>query len=88
MNYIKKMARSAYENMIEDDFLEPIAQEEIYLIMQKHRDRVGRLKRGRSGVNGTSGEQHPTELSTSASSILQELADNYELDCVFRSLPQ
>lgn len=68
MNYFRSVVRSTYEKYIEDDFLQPMTQEEIYLIMQKHSERRERMKKGRITINGEAinGTSHEDEADPAA----------------------
>jgi hypothetical protein len=56
MHYIKSLARSAYESVIVDEFLEPISTEEVCLIMQRYNKLRDHKKLVSNGIiiNGTS----------------------------------
>lgn len=39
MHYLKRIAKNAYDNIIEDDYLEPITEKEVYLVLQKCKEK-------------------------------------------------
>ena len=57
MNYIRNMAKKAYDKMIEDEYIEPMAQEEIDLILQKHKEKEQRMRQVKAEKNGSLPEE-------------------------------